>query len=95
MKRGIINIKDFTNLEKKKTSLSKLLPKETQEAITLKINYGYYLNKFFEELERFNSINDSLNAKCFNDNGEIICDIYKKFENDYKEMMAILNKNNN
>lgn len=95
VKRGIINIKDFTNLEKKKTSLSKLLPKETQEAITLKINYGYYLNKFFEELERFNSINDSLNAKCFNDNGEIICDIYKKFENDYKEMMAILNKNNN
>ena len=35
----------------------KIIPEETNDVIRLKKIYGYYLNRFIEEFERFKSIN--------------------------------------
>lgn len=43
----------------------KMIPKETNNVINIKKEYGYYLNRIIDEYERLNSINSFLNKKIF------------------------------
>ena len=75
------------------TILMKIMPKETNEVIKLKTNYGYFLNKFIEEFERLKSVNASLHSKNFAETGKKIVGIYNDFEKAYLDSINAIAKN--
>ena len=75
------------------TILMKIMPKETNEVIKLKTNYGYFLNKFIEEFERLKSVNASLHSKNFAETGKKIVGIYNDFEKAYLDSINAISKN--
>ena len=75
------------------TILMKIMPKETNEVIKLKTNYGYFLNKFIEEFERLKSVNASLHSKNFAETGKKIVGIYNDFEKTYLDSINAIANN--
>ena len=77
-----INDKNNGNvfLQDKNASLMKMIPKETNNVINMKKEYGYYLNRIIDEYERLNSINSFLHKKNLIKACEKIIEIYGDFQ---------------
>ena len=58
----------------------KMIPKETNNVINMKKEYGYYLNRIIDEYERLNSINSFLHKKNLINACEKIIEIYGDFQ---------------
>ena len=67
-------------LQDKNAALMKMIPKETNNVINMKKEYGYYLNRIIDEYERLNSINSFLHKKNLINACEKIIEIYGDFQ---------------
>ena len=67
-------------LQDKNAALMKMIPKETNNVINIKKEYGYYLNRIIDEYERLKSINSFLHRKNLVNACEKIIEIYGDFQ---------------
>ena len=90
-----LNIQDKNNVSNlirdKSLALMKMLPKETENVIGLKKNYGFYLNRILEEYERIKLINSNNHKKTIIYVCEKIIEIYSDFQKGTVDIINILN----
>ena len=67
-------------LQDKASALMKILPKETNNVINIKKQYGYYLNRIIEEYERIKIINSVLHRKTIVVSCDKLTEIYGDFQ---------------
>ena len=88
------NVDHTKLLQNKNIALMKIIPKETNNVINMKKNYGYYLNRIIDEYERIKSINSFLHKKNLVNACEKINEIYGDFQKGTADIINFFNMKN-
>ena len=88
--------KDNANklLQDKNNALKRIIPKETNNVISLKKVYGYYLNRIIDEYERIRSINSTYHKENLLNACTKLTEIYDDFQKGSAEIVSVINSKN-
>lgn len=77
-----------TLLNNKEVAFKEMLPRETQEAHSQKVTYGYYANKVLEEFLRLNRKDEDETKRQFSEVAKKCCDVFEDVNVMWADMVA-------